>query len=417
MRKEPLLRKIGFVVAAVVLLVWMFYLKSTPVPEPEVLEDYASPSSEVIDSKEIIDVVRSGETLFGIFKRYGLHVSDLLHLREAAANVYPVRRLHPDRSYRIVLDGENHVQSFTYWISDDDLLEITRIESGFRAEKVPVPYERRILHLGGIIENNLIESMGEQKENRLLAFQVSDIYAWDIDFTSDLRRGDSFKLVVEGLYLDGELRKYGDVLSAEFINRGENHRAYRFESDGRIGYYDASGKSLRRAFLKAPLNFRRISSTFSNKRFHPVLKIYRPHHGLDYAAPSGTPVSAVGDGTVAFSGWKGGYGKLVILKHPNGYKTYYGHLSRLGKGIRKGKRVEQGDVLGYVGATGRTTGPHLHYEVHIHDKPVNPLSIKVPRSTAIPEERMAEFRDLRNRMDGGLSAIHLPEKGLRRTSI
>ncbi len=363
--------------------------------------------------KEIRDVVKAGETLFDIFKKYDLEIGELFELREASANVYPLRNVHPDRPYRIRLDEQDQIRSFDYWFSDDDFLSITRTDTGFHAEKVAVPYEKRVLHLGGVVENNLIASMGEGRENLLLAFQVSDIFAWDIDFSSDLRRGDQYKVVVEGLYLDGEFRKYGDVLSAEFTNQEESYRGYRFEDGGSAGYFDEKGRSLKKAFLKAPLSFRRISSGFSKNRYHPVLKIYRPHHGLDYAAPRGTPVSAVGDGTVLFTGTKGGYGKVVILKHSGGYKTTYGHLSRMASGIRKGKKVDQGEVIAYVGSTGIATGPHLHYEIRIHDRPVNPLTFKIPRKQSIPESRMAEFQRIKSRMDTFLASIRLsgPVKG------
>jgi murein DD-endopeptidase MepM/ murein hydrolase activator NlpD len=249
--------------------------------------------------------------------------------------------------------------------------------------------------------------MGNGRENMMLAMQLSDIFAWDIDFTTDLRDGDTFKIVVEALYLDGEFKKYGDILAAEFVNNGETYRAYRFEHNGKAGYYDEEGKSLRKAFLKAPLSFRRISSGFSLGRFHPILKIYRPHHGLDYAAPAGTPVSAMGDGTVIFAGKKGQYGNLVIIRHPNGYKTYYGHLSKFGKDIKKGTKVEQGQIIGYVGSTGLATGPHLHYELRIRNRPVNPVTVKSLKGTSIPEKLMAEFRGFKNQMDGRLASIIL----------
>ncbi|MEW6676269.1 MAG: M23 family metallopeptidase, partial [Nitrospirota bacterium] len=184
-------------------------------------------------------------------------------------------------------------------------------------------------------------------------------------------------------------------------------RAYRFEYNGTADYYDAEGKSLRRVFLKAPLSFRRLSSQFSRSRLHPILKIYRPHHGLDYSAPTGTPVSAVGDGTVTFSGYKRQYGKLVIIRHPNGYKTYYGHLSKIRKGIKRGIKVKQGQVIGYVGATGLATGPHLHYEIRINNKPVNPLVLKLPQGKKIPEKIMAEFRNLKSQIDTQLASISI----------
>jgi murein DD-endopeptidase MepM/ murein hydrolase activator NlpD len=259
--------------------------------------------------------------------------------------------------------------------------------------------------MGSTIQNNLITSIGEGRDNLMLALQMSDIFAWDIDFTSDLRNGDTFKVLVEGLYLDGQFKKYGNILSAEFVNNGTRFMAYRFEVDGREDYYDDNGNALKKAFLKAPLNFRRISSTFSRGRFHPVLKIYRPHKGIDYAAPAGTPVSAIGDGTVEFAGYRGQYGKLIVVRHRNGYKTYYGHLSRFAKGLRNGKHVDQGDVIGAVGSTGLATGPHLHYEMRINNRPVNPLSIAQPKSASVPQKLMADFRQIRSNMDSALASI------------
>jgi murein DD-endopeptidase MepM/ murein hydrolase activator NlpD len=362
--------------------------------------------------KEISATVKKGETLFDIFKKYKLHVEELFALKEASADVYRLADLYPGRAYTISVNGDNRVNSFTYSIDDNNTLQITRTDSGFSAEKKCVEYEKRIEYVAGIIKDNLISSIGEGSEKLRLALQLSDIYAWDIDFNTDLRNGDKFRMVVEGLYLNGEFRKYGDILSAEFINNGEIYRAYRFEYNGVADYFDADGKSLKRAFLKAPVSFRRISSGFTQRRFHPILKIYRPHHGLDYAAPFGAPVSAVGDGTVLFSGCRGEYGKLIILRHPNGWKTCYGHLSRIVKSIRRGKRVHQGDVIGYVGATGLATGPHLHFEMRIHDRPVNPLRVKLPRGKRVPDTMFAEFSRFRDEMDKRIASISGPSLAL-----
>lgn len=355
--------------------------------------------------RDIRDTVQKGETLFDIFKKHNLDTGILFEMKEACADVYKLGEVHPDHRYKIALGEMNRINSFDYWIDDDSILNITRNEAGFSAEKIAIEYEKRIQQIGGLIRDNLISSIGEGRENLMLALNLSDIFAWDIDFTSDLRNDDGFKIVVEGLYLNGEFKKYGDILSAEFINDGATYLAYRFEYNGEAHYYGEDGKSLRKAFLKAPLSFRRISSRFTNGRFHPILKRYRPHHGLDYAAAAGTPVSAVGDGTVFFAGRKGQYGNLVIVKHRNGWKTYYGHLSRIGKGIRKGRKVEQGQVIGYVGATGLATGPHLHYEVRINNRPVNPLAVKLPRGEPIPKTLMAEFRQFKNQMDSRLASI------------
>ncbi len=372
----------------------------------------ARPAENENDKKtifsEIKGSIRKGETFFNIFKKYNLDISELFMIREAAADVHGLRELHPGRQYKITVDNNEKINSLEYRINDDAILNITRTASGFYAEKIPINYEKKILHMGHVIKDNLISSLGEGRENLVLALELSDIFAWDIDFTTDIRNDDSVKIVVEGLYLDGAFKKYGDILSVEFTNNGQVYKAYRFVNNGKAGYYDDNGKSFKKAFLKAPLNFRRISSYYSGNRFHPVLRIYRPHHGVDYSAPMGTPVSAIGDGKIIFAGEKGGYGKFVGIRHPNGYETFYGHLSKIDKGIRSGTKVDQGEIIGYVGATGLATGPHLHYEMKVNHRSVNPLTIKLPRAESISGGLMAEFRSFRNQMDTRLVSIKPP---------
>jgi len=370
-------------------------------------EDQA-PAPAKRDGREITGTVSAGETFADIFKKYGLDMRDLFLLRESSASVHRLRNLYPGQPYTIVVDGQNQVESLVYWINEDSILQIQRGDKGFEAQKVPVAYEKRLEYIGGGIRNNLIASLGEERERVKVALQLSDIFAWDIDFTSDLREGDTFRIVLEGYYLDGEFRKFGDILSAEFVNEEETFRAYRYEVDGRADYFDESGKSVRRAFLKAPLNFRRISSSFARSRFHPVLRIYRPHHGVDYAAAAGTPVSAVGEGRVLFAGYKGQYGKLIIIKHPNGWKTYYGHLSKIEKNVRSGRKVSQGQLIGRVGSTGLATGPHLHYEVRVNNRPINPLTVKMPRGQPLPANMAAGYQDFRKEMDIQLASIAVP---------
>ena len=378
------------------MVIAFFTLRVNLSPVRHVEAPNAKPQAEY---REIAGNIQKGETLFDIFKKYGLDLKELFKMREASASVHKLKDLSPDRPYKIVLDGNDQINSFTYWIDDDTVLKINNTDSGFCAEKVCLTYEKRIEHVGGVIRDNLFSAMGEGKGGLVLALKLSDIFAWDIDFTSDLRSGDTYKIAVEGLYIDGSFRKYGEIIAAEFVNNGEAYEAYRYEVNGKADYYGGQGKSLRKAFLKAPLNFRRISSSFSRGRMHPILKISRPHHGLDYCAPQGTPVSVAGDGSVIFSGSKGQYGNLVIIKHRNGYKTYYGHLSRIARNVRRGSGVDQGQVLGYVGSTGLATGPHLHYEMRINDRPVNPLSVKIPHGSALPLELMAGFTQFRDDMN------------------
>jgi murein DD-endopeptidase MepM/ murein hydrolase activator NlpD len=362
-------------------------------------------TSEQKRNMEINGTVKKGETLFDIFKKYRLSINELFKLREASADVHRLRALYPGRPYRISLDTNNQIHSFVYSIDDDYILNIKRTETGFYAEKLRIEYEKRILYIGGTIRSNLISSIGEGRENLMLALNLSDIYAWDIDFTADLKDDDLYKIIVEGLYLDGEFKKYGNILSAEFVNDGQTYRAYRFEQNDKADYYDAEGNSLRKTFLKAPLNFRRISSGFSNRRLHPILKVYRPHHGVDYAAPSGTPVSATGDGKVISAGYKGQNGNSVIIKHINGYVTYYGHLSKVRKSIKKGVKVQQGQIIGYVGATGLASGPHLDYRVKISNRFVNPLVLKLPRGKPISGKLFTQFKIVRDEMNTQLASI------------
>lgn len=356
------------------------------------------------DVTEVSGVVEAGETMSHIFRKYGLDVRDLLLMREAAADVHRLRHIAKGQPYTIALGADNSVLSLDYVIDDEQVLTVVRDEDGFRARKDAIEYERRTGTVGGVVETNLVAALDGAGEPEILALQLSDILSWDLDFNTDLRRGDFFAIVVEELWRDGRFHHYGNILAAEFTNDGTTYRAYRYDSGGRPAYYDEEGKSVQRAFLKAPLSYRRISSGFSGSRLHPVLKIRRPHFGVDYAAPRGTPVSALGDGTVRFAGRRGANGNLVILSHPRGYTTYYGHLSRFARGIRSGTRVAQGDVIGYVGATGRATGPHLDFRIRRGGRFLNPATVDLPRGTGVPGDRLADFGRFRGAMDAALAS-------------
>jgi murein DD-endopeptidase MepM/ murein hydrolase activator NlpD len=382
-------------IASIILIAFMI-LSSFHFPDNNPQGKDVLPTVKTPEYREIAGNIKRGETLFDIFRKYRLEMKELFKMREASANVHRLRNLCPGQPYKIILDDRNQINSFSYWINDDTVLNIMNTDAGFCAEKTAVQYEKRIEYIGGTIKDNLVSSIGSENGGLLLALQLSDIFAWDIDFTTDIRNNDIYKIAVEGLYLDGKLKKYGDIVAAEVINNGQTFQAYRYEINGITDFYNEEGKSMKKAFLKAPLNFRRISSFFSKGRKHPILKIYRPHHGLDYAAPAGTPVSVSGDGKVVFAGYKGQYGNLVIVNHLNNYKTYYGHMSGIAKGVRTGAHVEQGQPIGYVGSTGLATGPHLHYEMRIDNKPLNPLSIKIPRGKFVPEKMMADFIRLKN---------------------
>ncbi|HEB75648.1 MAG TPA: hypothetical protein ENJ04_04800 [Nitrospirae bacterium] len=347
---------------------------------------------------EIAGVVRKGETLSDIFKRHELDMQTLYKLTEASKGVYNLINVRPNRSYVINtlrMDGadKDEIKNFRYSIDDSYYLKIIKGPEGFTAEKVRVDYERRRSLITGTIRDNLINSIGNDREHMKIAFDLAEIFESSIDFVTELRKGDSYRLLVEELWLNGVFKGYGKILAAEFVNNGKTYDAYRFEVDGRPGYYDGSGRSLKKALMRAPLRFRYISSGFTYRRKHPILKTYRAHRGIDYAAPRGTPVSAAGDGVVKFAGRRGGYGKLVIIRHPNGYETYYGHLSRIKRGMRRGKKVSQGDIIAYVGSTGLSTGPHLHYSIKRYGKFLNPLKIELPRNRTVPAGALPAFKD------------------------
>lgn len=380
-----------------------FFLSAPVVRDAGPTGGSADPGKE--PQREIVDTVRKGETVSTIFEKYHLDLGELFRMRQASASIHPLRDISVGRPYTITLDMDNNVLSLAYHIDDDEILRVIRSEPGYLADKVPIEYERRIGTLGGVVQSNLVSSLSGGGQSELLVIQLSDIFSWDVDFNTDFRKGDTFRILVEERWLDGEFRNYGDILAAELSVDGNTYRAYRFDTGDRSDYFDDEGKSLRKAFLKAPLSYRRISSGFTKRRMHPILKIARPHFGVDYAAPAGTPVSTVGDGAVIFAGYKGPNGNLVIVRHPNGYTTSYGHLARIAKGIRRGAEVRQGDLIGTVGATGLATGPHLDYRIRRHGTFLNPLTVNLPRGGTIPGNRMSDFLGVREAFARSLAAI------------
>jgi len=348
----------------------------------------------------------SDDSFYGVMVSLGVDGAEVSRIVRATRPLYNLRRLKKDTTLKVTtVDGQwSRVE---YKVDDFDVLVIEKDGSdakGVTARMVELPYEVREKLVSGTIDNSLFEAGVKAGADPQVLMELSDIFAWDIDFASDIRRGDKFSILYEYIYVDGRPLRTGKILGAEMDNNGRNYKAIFYETeDGTGGYYDAEGKSLRRTLLKSPLRYRRISSYFSRRRYHPILKKYRPHHGVDYAAPVGTPVEAAGSGRVVFAGWKGGYGKYIKIKHNNSYSTAYGHLSRLKRGIRKGMRVSQGDIIGYVGSTGISTGPHLHYEVWRGKRLVNPLGIKSSPTGRVPEKEFQRFVSLRDRLSARLS--------------
>ncbi|MEN8263420.1 MAG: M23 family metallopeptidase [Nitrospirota bacterium] len=364
---------------------------------------------KVVEDKyeTIAGVVKKRDTLETIFLRHGLDKAELSQIYQSARKKYDLSRISVGNIYSFEIDKESGgIRKMQYGIDDMTFLNVLRETGEFSAEKVNVLPEKREGAFVVNIKGSLILSMpGTHKEYNWLALQLSDIYAWDIDFSRDIKNGDSVKIIVEELWEGEAFRGFGNILAAEFMNDGVIHTAYRFEHDGYADYYDGNGKSLRKSLLRSPLKYKYISSRFSKRRFHPKLKRYRPHLAVDYAASPGTPVSSAGSGKIVFAGHKGQIGKMVKIKHRGGYQTYYGHLSRIPSKIKKGVKVDQGDIIGYVGSTGLATGPHLDYRIKHKGKFVNPLKIRLPRGKSIPESLMAEFSEGANVLNSSLASL------------
>ncbi|WP_051377988.1 M23 family metallopeptidase [Derxia gummosa] len=277
--------------------------------------------------------------------------------------------------------------------ADERMVVVEARNGEFTAREEAVTFERRIEMRAGSIRNTLFAATDAAGLPDAVTKQLADIFNDDIDFRSDLRRGDSFRVVYEAMYANGEYRQAGRVLAAQFVNAGKTYEAAWYEGEaGRGSYYGFDGKSRQAAFLRAPLEFSRVTSGFSMNRLHPILNTWRAHRGVDYGAATGTPVRAVGDAVVETAGWQNGYGNVVILKHQGAVSTVYGHLSGFAPGVRNGSRVGQGDIIGYVGSTGWATGPHLHYEFRVNGEQRDPLTVALPQSTPLDGRQRIAFQ-------------------------
>lgn len=306
--------------------------------------------------------------------------------------VYPLNKISAGQPYRLSLKGDDF-EHFAYDIDDTDQLIICRDNGDFSVLREPIAYTVEQVTMKGSITSSLFQAVVDIGESEGLAFQLAEIFAWDIDFFHDIQAGDSFEMVVEKRYRQGKPAGNGRLLAARFTVQNETHQAYYFK-DGKqpADYYNQKGYSLRKAFLKAPLSFSRISSGFSMHRRHPITKRVKAHPAIDYAAPRGTPIRSIGDGTVTFAANKRYNGNCVKIRHLNGWATMYNHMSRFGKNVRAGRKIRQGDVIGYVGSTGLSTGPHLDFRMYRHGKAVNPLKVKSPSARPVSTRAMAAFR-------------------------
>lgn len=337
--------------------------------------------------------IGKGDTLANIFKQQELSPSLLHQIVNGSKAAGKLARINPGQLLRFALDEDGELQQLILERNRVTSLQISRSDEGFETREVNRPVTMRVAQVSGVIESSLFVDGQKAGLSDAQIMELAQIFGWDIDFALELREGDQFHLIHEEQYLDGEKLGNGPILAAEFTNRGTTYRAIRYtDKSGGTAYYDPQGHAKRRAFIRTPVKFARISSRFTRKRWHPVLKRWRSHKGVDYAAPKGTPVKATGNGKVVFRGRKGGYGNVIFLRHGGKYTTVYGHLSRFAKGLKTGSKVKQGQIIGYVGSTGLATGPHLHYEFRVNGVHRNPLTIKLPKSIRLPKSEMARFQ-------------------------
>jgi len=346
--------------------------------------------------------LKRGTTLGSEMRRSGVS-SDLIHrITRAMAEDFDFRRSQPGHTFRVVLDAQGELHDFHYFTSQTDGYHVSRVDGVYRVERDVTQLVAIVSRLAGTVVTSLYDSIRDLGASPQLATDFTDIFAWDIDFSRVVHRGDEFRILYERLYVvrdDGsrEFVRPGSILAAEYVGAAGNFTAVYFEpEEGRGAYYRPDGTSVERSFLLSPLRFGRISSRYTSARRHPILKVTRPHYGIDYAAPSGTPVWAVADGQVIYRSAAGGFGNLVKVRHANGYVSYYSHLSRFPKSLQVGDRVHQKQLVGYVGATGLATGPHVCFRVTHNGKYVDPLKLRSPEGKSVPHEVTHLFQGTRD---------------------
>ncbi len=336
--------------------------------------------------------IKSGDNLSSVFARMGLNDRDLYELFDGNKSAKDLRSIAPGQKFEFLVDSQGKLQELKYYKNNLDSLKFTRNETGFTSQQISLKPEIRRSLREGTINSSLFVAGKQAGLPNTLTMELANIFGYDVDFALDIQKGDQFKVLFEEQYLNNKKIGTGAILTAEFTNAGKTYRAVRYTNkDGVTRYYTPDGKGLNKAFLRTPVDFARISSSFSLARLHPVLNTIRAHKGTDYAASIGTPIRATGDGKVIFAGRQGGYGNLIVIQHGQGYETRYGHMNSFAKGISNGSRVGQGQVIGYVGKTGLASGPHLHYEFHVNGQVRNPVTVQLPQSMGIASNEKDRF--------------------------
>jgi murein DD-endopeptidase MepM/ murein hydrolase activator NlpD len=365
-------------------------------PAPETVHPAAAPPLAVQQAgvaSTIEVVVSRNDTMDAIFRRMALDKSDLAAIRNLPGIRQSLDFLKPGDAIQVTHTNGGEIRELSRKVSETETLKVVREDAGFAAKMISNPVETQIRTAVAVIDSSVFQAAEASGISDGVALKLAGVFAWDIDFVLDIRAADRFTVTYEQIYQDGRYLHDGDVLAAEFVNNGKVFRAVRFTADGgAASYYTPDGKPMRKAFLRAPVDFTRVSSVFDPNSMHPILNRIRGHMGIDYAAPTGTPIHAAGDGRVSFEGTRGGYGNAVMLLHSNSVSTLYGHMSRFAKNIHLGSHVNQGDIIGYVGMTGLATGPHLHYEYLMNGVHMNPQTVRLPGAEPLRAEALSQFR-------------------------
>jgi len=388
MAESVSIKKINFIVlfTAILITLWPNMIFASNFEQ----RTKSEPQMMAPDIKIVKGVVKRGDTATSLLNKY-LSLKSIYEIDRQSADIFSLTRIRKGQPYKIILQEDNLIV-FEYEINEENKLVILNKNDIFSINQEPIHYDVDLEIVSSSITSSLFEAVKKSGEKNELAVRLSDIFAWDVDFIRDIHSGDHFKVLVEKRYQNGKLAGYGEILAAFFTNKGTQLKAFfHKDANGTSGYYDENGNSLQKAFLKAPLAFSRISSKFTKRRFHPILKKYRAHHGIDYAASKGTPIKTVGDGTILQAGYNKGKGNYIEIRHNNGYITSYYHMCKFAKGMKKNKRVLQGDLIGYVGMSGYATGHHLCFRMKKNGRPVNPLKYKSPSVKPVKTNEMEQF--------------------------
>ena len=354
---------------------------------PKIQEEHESLNAHIVSEGDIPAEVFSEHANFD--------ANDTLALLSSAENVYDFTNVKLGQTFRFYFNGEERAKRVEYDANTETTVVAERTGDDFIVRKEKINYDISEEFASVDIDEFLYKDALEAGLTEATILEIGDIFSFDIDFTTEIREGDRLDIIYEKRKRDGKDATDGRILAAKFTNTGTPYYAYNFEVDGENAHYDPEGRLLIRQFLRAPLSYRRITSGFTSARMHPITRTISAHYQIDYAAPTGTPVVATAKGTVLSAGWEGGWGNIVRIRHANGYTTHYGHLSSFAKGAGSGTEVAQGQVVGYVGSTGWSTGPHLDYGMRLNGSPVNPLALKLPKGNPLPEEEMESFLELK----------------------